>query len=503
VNGVTTRIAVIGLTVATALAIAASAPAAPIPSSGTTSLPDFQGAPAKAHPVTGVSRTPQNPFMAPNGNGSVHNDAWASDAYTRSGPMGRSPKTLSEGIGQRVCITLTFDSHGRVVGSCISHQKGPRLYMFDPRTLNPLARLQLPSKPPPSGTNPLTNTAGGAYFYLDNRDRVVSATTNRHIWIVKETGGRANPGFRRVRDFDLKPYLPQGERIVSVLPDWSGRLWFVGRYDGIVGVLNPKTGSVKVTRLNEEIENSFAVGRHGVYIASDKAMYRFGTSQHNAPRVIWRSTYPNTGITKPGQFNAGTGTTPTVMQNGYVAIADNADPMDVVVYRTATHLGAGVDRKVCEQPVFKPGKGATENSLITAGRSLIVENNYGYDVLHTNNGALSEPGIARVDVKRDGSGCRLVWTNKRVDAPSVVPKLSLANGLIYTYTKESDPANPTTDVWAWTALDFRNGRTVWKRIAGTGLGYNNHYAGIALGPDGRTAYLGGIGGLMGIRDRRH
>ena len=61
-----------------------------------------------------------------------------------------------------------------------------------------------------------------------------------------------------------------------------------------------------------------------------------------------------------------------------MAITDNADPMNVVVYRTAHEAADGKRRKVCEVPVFGKGASATENSLITAGRSLIVENNYGY-----------------------------------------------------------------------------------------------------------------------------
>ncbi len=65
------------------------------------------------------------------------------------------------------------------------------------------------------------------------------------------------------------------------------------------------------------------------------------------------------------------------MEGGYVAITDNADPMNVVVYRNARKL-RGEKRTVCKQPVFGVGGSATENSLITAGRSLVVENNYGY-----------------------------------------------------------------------------------------------------------------------------
>ena len=52
--------------------------------------------------------------------------------------------------------------------------------------------------------------------------------------------------------------------------------------------------------------------------------------------------------------------------------------MDVVVYRTEDRLSRGQRRIVCQVPVFKKGASADENSLISMGRSLIVENNYGY-----------------------------------------------------------------------------------------------------------------------------
>ena len=80
-------------------------------------------------------------------------------------------------------------------------------------------------------------------------------------------------------------------------------------------------------------------------------------------------------------------------------------------------------------PVFGKGASATENSLIGSGNSLIVENNYGYqDPLGPNSGAVTKPGFARVDVKPDGTGCRKVWTNHDVRAPTVVPKLSTRTG---------------------------------------------------------------------------
>jgi hypothetical protein len=58
----------------------------------------------------------------------------------------------------------------------------------------------------------------------------------------------------------------------------------------------------------------------------------------------------------------------------------------------------------------------------------------------------------------------------------------LANGLVCTYTRP--PRGDGIDAWYLTALDFRTGRTVYRRLAGTGLGFNNNYAPVTLGPDG-------------------
>ena len=115
--------------------------------------------------------------------------------------------------------------------------------------------------------------------------------------------------------------------------------------------------------------------------------------------------------------------------------------MNVVVYRTreeaATRARSGSS---ASSRSSRKGASATENSLITAGRSLIVENNYGYqDPFGPNSGAVTEPGFARVDVNKKLTDCKLKWTNTEVRAPTVVPKLSTKTGLIYTYTRPRRP----------------------------------------------------------------
>ena len=155
-------------------------------------------------------------------------------------------------------------------------------------------------------------------------------------------------------------------------------------------------------------------------------------------------------------------------------------------------------RLVCKQPVFEPGHSASENTVIGFDRSVIVENNYGYDMFPTMTfGRTSEPGNTRIDLDPDGTGCHVVWESQEI-SQTTVPKLSLGNGLLYFYTKDAHAAR-WVDAYYLTAIDFRTGETVYKLLTGTGVGYDNNWAPITLGPDG-TAYVGTVRGLIAIRD---
>lgn len=483
----------------TALTIGSgTALAVPIPSDGPSpSLPASSGKAFKATPVKGATRAPRNPFLAKDPWSNIHNDTWMTDSYHRRAPLGRN-LTGRSGSGQLgICATMAFDSRGRIVSVCPSTLSPPQARIIDPESLETIATYDFPQAPNVGNPAAYQNFAAGGYFFLDAKDRIWVATKTNHIYVVGQTADGSD--FVLLKDYDLSAKLDMDqERISSALPDFQGNLWVVTKQSGKVAVLNTKTRAVRMITLGETIQNSFTVGRDGVYIASSKRMYRFGLNRRGAPRVEWKAKYRNDGVAKPGQADAGTGTTPTVLKGGYVAITDNADPVNVVVYRTGLKL-KGKKRLVCEVPVFRKGASATENSLIGTGRSLIAENNYGYtDPFAAGGGqVVTEPGFARVDVKRNGRGCRKVWTNREARAPSVVPKLSTKTGLIYTYTRPPDPSG--AQGYYWTAIDFRNGKTVWNHLAGTGLRFNNNYAGLGIGPNG-DAYLGVIGGIIALSD---
>ena len=428
----------------------------------------FVGSPATADPHRRL-RVPRHPFMAPNPLSNIHNDAYQSDVYNRPGPLGEDMET-SSALFTRECASVTFDRRGRIVTVCVGLDR-PVLAVLDPETFEPYSTMDLPPRDTGSG-NPFSNFAGGGYFYLDHRDRAVVPTSERHILVVRVTGA----GQLVVRrDFDLSARVPDGDAIIAVMPDWRGRIWFATT-KGRVGFVT-RRGRIAVRATGEPIGNSFAVDeRGGVYIVTNGALYRFQAGRRGRVRTIWRQPYPNVGEVKPGQTQAGSGTTPTLMGRRLVAITDNAEHMAVRVYqRTRRARGK---RLVCRQRVFDREASSTDQSLIATRRSIVVENNYGYTgVAATMNGATTTPGLERVDLDGDGRGCDIAWHSDEI-SPSAVPKLSLRSGLVYTYTKPE--RDDVLDAWYLTAIDFDNGKTRWRRLAGTGFGYNNNFAPITL-----------------------
>ncbi len=505
----------LALTVLVALAapVAAagvSVPAAPIPSDPRDpAVQPFTGKPATAAPYAPQS-IPRNPHMAANERSNIHNDAYQTDAYNVAGPLGRDPEVTST-LFAAECASVTFDKRGRIVTVCVS-PVGATLRLIDPDSLATLASYELPPREP--GTFSFNNFSGGGYFYLDDQDRAVVATFTGHLLTVAQTP--TGDAFTVVRDVDLSG-ATGGSGIQSALPDWAGRIWFVTQ-SGVVGYVSPG-GTVRSTRLpaGETIANSFSMDESGgVFVVSTHALYRYDVSNAR-PSVTWRQTYDRGTRVKDGQVSQGSGTTPTLVGSasspggGSIAITDNADPqMNVVVFRRGK---SGPGRTpLCRQPVFPHGQGSDENSLISVPGGLVAENNYGYvgprPALPSTRTADTTPGLVKVAVDYRKGGCSVAWRNTTARIPTLVSKVSLKTGLIYGYTHPSASEIPTTapipealapDAWFFTAFSARTGQQVWSKYTGSGLGYNNNYAPVSLGPDG-TAYVGTLGGLLRIAD---
>lgn len=457
---------------------------------------------------------PQHPFLAPNGWNNMHNDGYMSDTYEVTGPMARDADvTLHSyaGSGNNLCVTITVDSRGRIVTTNAEFSRF-RVLLIDPESMDALAQYVLPPRSTTDPLFPYNDTSGAAYFALDNRDRAMFADAANAIQVIGYDD--ATEDFEVLQKDDLSPYVvpleqPARDHVQMTLPDWQreGLLWFMTRY-GVIGTLDLNSTHVQTIELTgEEIENSFAIAEDGAYFVTDHAMYRFHADDRGVLVQDWRTQYDRGSRVKPGNINQGSGTTPKIFGE-MVAIADNAEPRMNVLF-----LKRSDGSVVCQLPVFDDDLGTTENAMPGFARqgpngleySVIVENNYGKQSsnLLGSGGACADSvgGVVRVDMVPDESGhysCRQVWASPE-DSCSTVPKLSLANGLLYLYTYERLAGNYG---YYLTAVDFESGETVYRQPTGTGIRYMDFGAPLTLSPSGDTVFVGTLGGLLRIRDRR-
>ena len=458
-----------------------------------------------------------HPFMAPPGAAGMHADAYQSDVHCQAGVTGENLVVTSRKAGgklPRMCATFVFLRNGKIVAMCgglLSFD----LVLLDPTTLERLAVYKLPMRPSAFQTLikrdysiAFSDSSGGAYLYLDAQDRIVLIDAEQRLQriavIARKDGSFA---FRQDAEWPLKDYIPndcfhydnwfpRGEcdMATTVMPDHEGRYWWVTRF-GRIGTLVPETGAVSAIWLDgEEIQNAFAVDKEGVYIVSDHAAYGLVASDDGAPEIVWRAPYDRGTTRKVGSINQGSGTTPTLLGDDYVTLTDNADDRVNLLVLRRHALAADESRLICKVPVFDVGASNAENSMIAVDRTILLENNHGYtnSFQHEDWGAV-KGGVVRIDVREDENGCDVIWRSPLV-VPSVVAKLSAANGIAYYYSFDQERDQMPT--WRLVGLDVRTGREVLSVPTGYGRGYNNNWASIAIGPEG--IYIGTAGGVVRV-----
>jgi len=382
----------------------------------------------KTLPPTGE---PQHPFMAATDTSVMHSGGWESDTHPAAAVFTDKPKIMSRrvgGLGARQCATFTFTSKGYpllLCGGFTSFQ----LQLFDPVTLDRLAKFDLPMRP--SGIEAMVkkdpeiifSDTSSAYVYLDNQDRIVMGDSQqriRRIGVIEENGKWE---FKEFGSWDLSAYLPrdcfslinqnpEGEcdALTTVMPDYSGLLWWVTR-NGRIGSLDPETGKVVATDFDgEEVQNSFALAKSGAYVVTDHAMYRLELID-GMPTRRWRLGYDRGTGRKVGSINQGSGTSPTILAGGkYVTWTDNADDKIAIIVAHTEAVPEDQTRQICRVPVFKSKASATDNSMIGYDRSIILENNHGFTnaIQHKDYSSVTG-GVVRVDVREDESGCDIIW----------------------------------------------------------------------------------------------
>ncbi len=450
-----------------------------------TPVPQFEGAVATAKPLPPLPM-PSHPYQNNAGYAGAHGDSYNSGTLPAAGPLGIDMQVNAFRAEQApaYCSTQHFDPRGRVITVCVGMTTPTHLLLLDPETMNVLSDYELPPM-------------GGFYFRMDKQNRVIIPVGDMSIQAFEVVEESAGPVWRNVERRDVSSAVPQEQKSPMTFPldlvaDWQGNWWFSILKPAAVGYITPN-GEVRSHLFEgESIANGLAADPGGVHFVTNQNLYSMVAGE-DGPKVTLRLPYEVGEAASKASFSSGSGTTPVLFGDNLIAFGDNADPRpNVLVYR----LGDVPDeeRLVCKVPVFKPGKSVLENSFIGYDHSLVIENNKGFKM--RGSSAEAEPGFVRIDVRKDLSGCDLVWENYSVRAGTGA-KLSLGTGLIYVH----ELLLGTEDEWYITALDFETGEMVWRHHLGAGADWDNALLTISIGPNGLLT-SGMYAGILGAKDKQ-
>ena len=452
------------------------------PGGGLLVTPSYDGHAVDAQPIELACRSTR--AWRPTAAARCTTTAGRPTATPGRGRWGAIPRWTTSWYGLKECATLAFDPEGRLVALC-GNRTGPVMHVLDPETMRPVETFDLPDREE-SDKRPWEDLCGGAYFYLDPQARAVVATTDRRILTVD------SDGLEVLDEVDLGDVVPDDDCLVALLPDWEGNAWYVTQ-DGRVGVaggtgdLDPAGPRWRDRQLDRRRRHRRLPGHHrGVATRSR-------STSNRQPAVLWQAAYDNGSGKKPGQLSAGSGTTPTVLPSGLVAITDNADPQMHVQFYDAID-GAWSARPRCSVRARAPPTTHWSRSATPASWSRTTTATTA--PWSTMAGRATTGGLARVDADPDTGECTVGWRSDEV-APTSVAKVSLATGLVYAYTTRASWWG--VSAWYLTAIDARTGETAFSVRTGTGTLFNNHYSAVTLGPDG-SAYVATLGGMVRVRD---
>lgn len=275
----------------------------------------------------------------------IHLDSGNTNTQDEAGPLGNKVNITSV---DTILEVLLWDTKGRLFaayqGPCNNSQNSTVAgsVEVDPDTLEITAGWT----PPQPNT-----TLNLAYIeMLTETDEVVASSLQGCVYIVKRTVQDHAPAFDLSRTFDLEATgVLQGIQLLNSAFDTSGNLWFTtGLVRGVLGTtpqnatiagyVTPNGAVHSISIPNQMPENGIAINNDTVYLITGPT---YADDHENVPgfmmalapctdsetaiSVLWNATYGAGSSIKPGSFARGSGTTPTLLGDSFIAVTDNAD----------------------------------------------------------------------------------------------------------------------------------------------------------------------------------
>jgi len=450
----------------------------------------------------------------------MHQDGGNTGSSDYAGPVG---KNVSMSTFATHIAPFLFDSQGGLTAGAPT-ASGYSLNAVDPETLEVMSTW-LP---------PTNQTLNLAYITFIEKDSIIVATsTTGQVFVIQRNNSVSPPAFTTLREIDLSHVLQSGEVLLNGMYDTLSNIWFTtGLILGqgstpqnttTIGYITPSNQINTIHLQDQAVENGIAVSNTTIYVVtgppggdtqnSTGYMYAF-QAEDAGVKTIWSAPYNAGSKIQPGGFARGSGTTPTLLGNAYVAITDHSDTqINLLIYHQGTQ-SSQESQLLCKVPLFAPGASACDIGSIghasKDGFSAFLLNNYNVPPIYPSvnapatdiNGAFNNQtqmaaGGVRVDIPLTGSDCKIAW-DKDIRMKSV-PILSTKTGLLYGYEQNSEDASDGEWVWYVTARDWQTGELVWKVQTGAGGTFNDDFEGNVIGMDGRL-YQGVVGGIVVLED---
>ncbi|ETS82104.1 hypothetical protein PFICI_07106 [Pestalotiopsis fici W106-1] len=461
----------------------------------------------------------------------MHADGGNSGSTDWPGPVGLNTSSSSSAL-DAVGVLLWGSNHTMVVGY-VDMTTNPitlGLVVRNATTLQVLGQWPAPAN----------ETLNLAYIELiagDASDRVIVSSQQGRIYSlsISHCPGSAKFTMDRKIDLSLGDILSEGETLLNAMVDTDDNIWFTTGYiNGTSGLTGGSTASPNSTTLGfvtpdnaikrihiagQVVENGIAVSgttsfivmgpTDGINATGYLAAYRSDEPSNGGIDQVWKLPYSAGSTTKPGAFSRGSGSTPALLGDQFVAVTDNADgQINLIV----AHQNTTTNQLACKVPLFMPGSVANDFSATVhfdgTLYSVMLINNYGAPQIFSgqgstdingsfNNKTMMPGGLTRVDVDTTGAACGVRWVSNITT--TAVPILSTATGLLYVYSQDPGLALKGEYVWYLVAVSWDTGDVAWKVKMGSGGIFNDNWLSATLGPDG-TFYQWVIGGLAMVKD---
>ncbi len=500
----------------------------------------------------------QNPYLSP-GDSVIHNDPYSSDVTDAVLPLGiNSVVTKANDAHNNASCpsSVLYDRYG----SAITQLNGglsiagldtdgiPRSWKFEPPTIK-------------AGENYTKEyTLQTSYSMVDNEDHIIAPTSHGHIFYLRTKDENGNTTTTNedslVLDINVveeaKKVLGDNidPRLLSVIYDYKGNLWFVtggflyipgnnNKYtdggflgyisrDYIAQALNGQTPDdisqyihFKKLEPGEGAENGISSCEKGVVILTNKQCFMLNAGSDGSIEQKWEYKYETNGWKEPispytgAGLAYGSGTTPT-LTNDLVLFTDNKAPVNLIA------LDSDTGREVEKVPIFeelsaKKVPVSVENSILvyssdSSRASVVICNWYGagnatlgtpsgdssvqtwnniYDANWMQKGnQFIAPGVTRVDIVKNSDNSyssETKWVRNDIHETAMV-KLSTATGYIYGYWQVENNDGTLDKTWKYEMLDFDTGETAFSYDVSDDPQYNNMAVGVIPSPKGNGLY---------------